>query len=204
MPSRTTPTDAARGLTGLHRRALLALPALAWLGADARASEAGWAALAGGGHAALMRHARTDPGTGDPPGFRLEECATQRNLDAGGRRQAERLGEAFRRRGVRVGRVLSSQWCRCLDTGRLMGLGPVEAAPAALNSFFGRGEAGTSTAALRALLAGLPREGPVAVLITHQVNVTGLTGVFPAMGEIAVLRLDPAAGFPVAARIAAD
>lgn len=188
----------------LDRRTFLALPALVTLAPAARAADEAWAALARGGHAALMRHAETVPGTGDPPGFRLEDCGTQRNLSEAGRRQAARLGEAFRARGVRVGRVLSSQWCRCLDTGTMMGLGPVEAAPAALNSFFaGQGSAQAATAALRALLAGLPREGPIAVLVTHQVNVTALTGVFPAMGETLVLRLDGEGRFPVVGRIPA-
>ncbi|KAA2235817.1 histidine phosphatase family protein [Salinarimonas soli] len=169
----------------------------------ARAADEAWAALARGGHAALMRHAQTVPGTGDPPGFRLEDCSTQRNLSEAGRAAAARLGGAYRERGVRVARVLSSQWCRCLDTGTALGLARVEAAPEALNSFFdARGEAQRSTAALRALLSALPAEGTVAVLVTHQVNITALTGIFPAMGETLVLRLDAAQGFPVAGRIA--
>jgi phosphohistidine phosphatase SixA len=187
----------------LDRRSVLALPALLWPAARALAADEAWALLRGGGHAALMRHAQTTPGTGDPPGFRLEDCATQRNLSEAGRAQARRLGAAFRERGVRVSRVLSSQWCRCLDTATAMDLGPVEPAPAALNSFFaGQGDRERATAALRALLADLPRGGPVAVLVTHQVNVTALTGVFPAMGETLVLRLD-GERFPVAGRIEA-
>jgi phosphohistidine phosphatase SixA len=187
----------------LDRRSLLALPLLATLAPRARADDVAWAALARGGHVALMRHALTVPGTGDPPGFRLEDCATQRNLSDEGRRQAARLGAAFRARNVRVSRVLSSQWCRCLDTAAAMGLGPVETAPAALNSFFaGQGDREAATAALRALLASLPPDGPAAVLVTHQVNVTALTGVFPAMGETLVVRLD-GERFPVAGRIPA-
>jgi phosphohistidine phosphatase SixA len=182
----------------------LALSGVGAFGRAAHASDEAWAALARGGHAALMRHARTVPGTGDPPGFRLGDCATQRNLDEAGRRSSARLGAAYRERGVRVGRVLSSEWCRCVDTGTAMGLGPVETAPAALNSFFaGQGDSDAATAALRALLASLPREGPVAVLVTHQVNITALTRVSPAMGETLVLRLDPDASFPIVGRIAA-
>ncbi len=188
----------------LDRRAVLALPLIALASSRARAAEEAWAALAGGGHAALLRHARTDPGIGDPPGFRLDDCATQRNLSPEGRAQAARLGEAFRSRGVPVGRVLSSAWCRCRDTASVMGLSPVEIAPAALNSFFGgQGEERAATAALRALLAGLKREGPVAVLVTHQVNMTALTGLGPAMGETLVLRLDREGRFPVVGRIPA-
>jgi hypothetical protein len=90
-------------------------------------SGGGWPVLVEGGHVALIRHGNAPPGYGgDPPGFKIDDCKTQRNLDELGRRQARALGEAFRSRGVRVGRVLSSPWCRCLETARLMAVGPVE------------------------------------------------------------------------------
>jgi broad specificity phosphatase PhoE len=87
-----------------------------------------WAALAQGGKVILLRHSLA-PGIeqgreGDPPGFRLDDCATQRNLSAAGRQQAIALGNALRAHRVQVTRVLSSPWCRCLDTARLMNLGP--------------------------------------------------------------------------------
>ncbi len=96
-----------------------------------------WALLAKPGHVALMRHADA-PGTGDPAGFRIGDCATQRNLGERGREQARRLGEEFRRRAIPVSLVLTSRWCRARDTAALMALGPIEDEPTALNSFFGR------------------------------------------------------------------
>ena len=78
-----------------------------------------WDALRGGGLVMLIRHAATEPGLGDPPGFRVEDCATQRNLSEAGRAEARLIGAAFRHRGIPVHRVLSSRWCRCLETGRL-------------------------------------------------------------------------------------
>jgi phosphohistidine phosphatase SixA len=154
----------------------------------ARADEALWAALAEGGHVALMRHALA-PGTGDPESFRLDDCGTQRNLDQTGREQARRIGQAFRERGVIVGQVLSSQWCRCLETAKFLALGEVYPFPP-LNSFFGdREHAPKQTAVVRALLANTDPEGPSLVLVTHQVNITALTGIFPRSGEIVVLRL---------------
>src|SRR5206468_7423164 len=92
----------------------------------AAASDEAWAALAKGGHVALMRHGNAPPGYGDPPGFKIDDCQTQRNLDERGREQARALGEAFRQHGVRVDRILSSPWCRCLETARLLAVGPVE------------------------------------------------------------------------------
>ena len=175
---------------------------LSLLPATGSAQDAGrlWSALAGGGHIALMRHALA-PGTGDPDDFRIDDCATQRNLNGEGRAQARRIGEAFRRNGVDVDRVLSSQWCRCLETAELLTVGDVEAFPA-LNSFFrAREREAGQTGAVRDLLAELPLNGASLVMVTHQVNITALTGVFPRSGEIVVLKLDGAGGFEVAGRL---
>ena len=54
-----------------------------------------WAALRDGGHVALMRHAPA-PGIGDPAGFVLGDCSTQRNLSPAGREQAVATGERMR------------------------------------------------------------------------------------------------------------
>jgi broad specificity phosphatase PhoE len=146
------------------------------------------AALREGGCVLLLRHARTEPGVGDPPGFRLDDCATQRNLSADGRAQAERLGAALREAGIAIGPVRSSRWCRCLDTARLA-FGHVEPWPV-LDSFFAdRSGADAQTVALRrwALAFRGPRN---AALVTHQVNVSALLGGWIDTGETIVLRPD--------------
>src|SRR2546430_12004916 len=80
------------------------------------ASDEAWAALAKGGHVALVRHGNAPPGYGgDPPVFKIDDCATQRNMDERGRAQARAVGEAFRQHGVIVDKILSSPWCRCLE-----------------------------------------------------------------------------------------
>jgi phosphohistidine phosphatase SixA len=158
------------------------------------------AALRQGGHALLIRHAQTEPGVGDPPGMRLDDCRTQRNLSAAGREQARGIGEALRARGIPVAEVRSSQWCRCLDTARLAfaGHAPVRAWPA-LNSFFDdRSAEPASTRELRAAVASTSSTANV-VWVTHQVNITALTGVVPAPGEIVIVRAGPA-GAAVAGR----
>lgn len=144
------------------------------------------AALRAGGCVILLRHARTDPGVGDPPGFRLEACGTQRNLSEAGRAQAESIGAALRDARVPVDTVRSSRWCRCLDTARLA-FGRVEPWPP-LDSFFeGRASEPAQTAAVRAWALAVTGSGN-AVAVTHQVNATALTGEFLAMGEALVLR----------------
>lgn len=129
----------------------------------------------------LLRHALA-PGTGDPPGFRVDDCTTQRNLSEAGRQQARAMGQAFRQRGVRVDRVLSSQWCRCLETAELMDVGMVEPFTP-LNSFFrDRRTADSQTADVEAFLRQQPSQG-VVVMVTHQVNITALTGIVPPSGQ---------------------
>lgn len=133
------------------------------------------------GEVLLLRHARTEPGVGDPPGFRLGECRTQRQLSEDGRAQARRLGERLRREGWIPQRVRSSRWCRCGDTAR-EAFGQVEDWPA-LDSFFeNRASEPAQTAELRRTLATLPAQRRE-VWVTHMVNIAALTGETVAMGE---------------------
>src|SRR3954462_5403884 len=157
------------------------------------ASEVAWRALREGGMVALLRHAQA-PGTGDPPGFRLGDCSTQRNLSSEGREQARRIDAQFTANHIPIERVLSSEWCRCLETARLAFGDRVEPFPA-LNSFFSKQDVeGAQTRAVRALVEGLRAHAGVLVLVTHQLNSTSLTGLFPADGEILVLRPRATAG----------
>ena len=185
---------------------VLTLPLLAQA-ADTTGDTELWEALAEGGHVALMRHALA-PGTGDPAEFTLGDCATQRNLSARGREQARRIGQAFRDHGVPVGAVLSSEWCRCLDTAAELDLGPVKPFPA-LNSFFrDRSRGPQQTQELRQFIAQWAETDEAAdgvvVMVTHQVNVTALTDVYPSSGEIVVLRPEPGGGFAVLGTLLVD
>lgn len=147
------------------------------------------AELAKPGRVLLLRHAIA-PGVGDPENFRLRDCSTQRNLDGAGRQQAARLGKRIAGLGLRDVKVYAGQWCRTLETARLLGLGPVTELPA-LNSFFARPDQREGNLdGVRKFLARLPADGPLVILVTHQVTVTGLTGIYPASGGGAVLQLD--------------
>jgi len=169
---------------------LLVLALLLWSPAPGQADmeTAVWAALKNGDHVALLRHASA-PGTDDPPGFRLDDCSTQRNLSEAGREQARSIGARFREHGIENVVIYSSQWCRCLETAKLLDLGKVNRFPG-LNSFFRDGSREALQAAeVRALINKRPK-GTSLVLVTHQVNITALSGVFPQSGEIVVLRPD--------------
>ncbi|KQP47647.1 histidine phosphatase family protein [Pseudorhodoferax sp. Leaf274] len=185
----------------MHRRhltaAAIALACTVALPALAQAPP--WPALGPDG-IVLFRHADA-PGTGDPPQFRLGDCGTQRNLGERGRVQAQELGARFRARNIAVGQVLVSQWCRTRDTAELAFPGRMQEAPA-FNSFFNEDAAQSArqTEAARAVLAGWRGPG-VLVVVTHQVNITALTGIFPASGEGIVVRSLPARGLEVVGRL---
>ncbi|WMC12113.1 histidine phosphatase family protein [Oceanimonas pelagia] len=161
---------------------LLLLPT----GVQASDAEA-WLALKEGRAMLLMRHANA-PGAGDPPGFVLERCDTQRNLDARGRAQAEAWGERLRSHGIGEARIYSSQFCRALDTARLLGVGEVVPTPELNSFFYRRSRRSEQTQALRQFVAGLEPGLPV-VLVSHQINITALTSRFPASGEALILAL---------------
>lgn len=136
------------------------------------------------GVVALMRHALA-PGTGDPAGFELGECSTQRNLDDQGRAQARRTGQMLRDAGVTFDHVWTSQWCRARDTAELLDMGEVVEKPP-LNSFFaGRGDRAHQTAETRRLIEALPESARL-LIVSHQVNITALTGTSVRSGEIIV------------------
>jgi phosphohistidine phosphatase SixA len=181
--------SSARGRRRFERAVLgaLALAVIAAPGAAADDSEGAWAALVGGGHVALIRHGNAPPGYGgDPPGFKIDDCTTQRNLDDLGREQARALGVAFRAHGVRVDRVLSSPWCRCLDTARLMAVGAVEASWALVPDV-PSGAARVRLGELKALVSAWRGPGTL-VLVTHAFTVRALLGFLPIQGETVVLR----------------
>ena len=169
----------------------------------ARAQAPGfWTLLREGGCVVLMRHAQTEPGVGDPPNFTLGQCSTQRNLSEAGRQQARRVGAAFTRERVKLDQVRSSAWCRCVDTA-LLAFGQ-NTVWTPLNSFFGSsGGPDQSNDVLRDVQGWMaPRN---LMLVTHQVNVTALTGEYLAMGEVLVTRPGPApvAGEPGRLRVLA-
>lgn len=167
----------------------LALGGAGWLSpaqAQSTKESAAFAALlAKGGCAVLIRHAQTEPGIGDPPGFRLDQCSSQRQLSISGRETARRMGQWFKSRKFSPQEVRSSQWCRCKDTAELA-FGRFNEWPALNSSFGDSSTQPAQTLELRERLRQI-RSGGFEVWVTHQVNMTHLTDEYPSMGEAFVV-----------------
>jgi phosphohistidine phosphatase SixA len=146
-----------------------------------------WKALRAGGHVALMRHADAPGGVGDPPGFRVDDCATQRNLSDKGRADSEKIGARLKREGIAFEKILSSPWCRCIDTARLLNLGTVETEATFGNVVVLKDQRQTLTTGARALIARWTAGGNLLV-VTHGANIQALTGTWLASGEIVVVK----------------
>jgi phosphohistidine phosphatase SixA len=148
--------------------------------------------LTDGQHVLLMRHADA-PGVGDPPGYKLDQCSTQRNLGEVGRRQAVLIGQWLTAQGVRTPKIFSSVWCRCTETARLLALGAVSIEPS-LNSFFDdMALAQPQTTALQAFVAAGLKAHPKQplILVTHHVNIEAFTGRVVAVGDMVLVRVKP-------------
>jgi phosphohistidine phosphatase SixA len=168
----------------------------------ARAQDDAWALLQRPGHVVFMRHSDA-PGYGDPAGYRLDDCGTQRNLSEAGRAHARSAGEAFRARGVAFDRVLTSPWCRCKETARLAIGSEAEVFPP-LSNLVGRSEhREPQVKALKAYLAGLGPNTRV-LFVTHGIVINALLGVSPASGEMVIARVGRGGEPAVAGRLTVD
>ena len=121
---------------------------------------------------------------GEPAKFKIDDCSTQRNLDSFGRKQATIIGEKFSATGIKFGAIYSSQWCRCLETARLLDLGEVFP-DASLNSGFkGLFNMEENLSKLRNNLATLRNNEILILMITHQGIISGITGVRVKSGGV--------------------
>jgi broad specificity phosphatase PhoE len=187
-----------------HPLSLLALvmAAVLVIAGDATADPRVWTLLEGGGQVVLIRHAITTPGTGDPAGMRLDDCASQRNLTDAGRQHARRIGEAFRARRIPIDRVLTSPWCRCVETARLA-FGTAEPSPP-LGNLFGRAEVREEHVRQMRVIAGERRTGGNLVLVSHGSTISALTDVYLGTGEAVVVTPQGNGRFTVAGRLAVE
>ena len=145
-----------------------------------------WAEAKEGDKIILIRHALA-PGGGDPPGFKIDDCKTQRNLDKAGVEQSKAIGKLFKKNKIPVDKVLSSQWCRCKDTAKYAFKNYFEFS--ALNSTFQSSFAKNEPKQLKQLRTFINNwdgDGGNLVLITHYSIITAITDAVPSSGEIVI------------------
>jgi len=153
----------------------------------AQATEAGWAMLREGGHVVLLRHAMA-PGIGDPAHFDVEKCNTQRNLSEAGRQQARKIGALLAARAAPVDRVLSSRWCRTLDTARLA-FGADDAEPFAPLDPLTQ-DSPDKDAMVKKVIAEIENWSASGnlVMVTHGETIAALTGESSRDGEALIVQ----------------
>jgi phosphohistidine phosphatase SixA len=147
--------------------------------------------LSDGQHVLLMRHADA-PGFGDPAGYQLDQCSTQRNLGEYGKKQAALIGVWLKQQGITSANVMSSPWCRCIDTAKLLNLGKVQLAPA-LGSFFDNMSLEKQqTKELEKLVQSTLKNNnktPL-ILVTHHVNIQAYTGKVVGVGDMVLVKVN--------------
>ena len=147
--------------------------------------------LQDGQHVLLMRHADA-PGFGDPAGYVVAQCSTQRNLGDYGKRQAKAIGIWLANQGIQKAEVFSSPWCRCLDTANLLNKGPVKIEPS-LGSFFDdMSLEKKQTKALEAFIKNeLAKQSKMPlILVTHHVNIQSYSGKVVGVGDMVLVRVN--------------
>jgi phosphohistidine phosphatase SixA len=150
------------------------------------ASEQAWNLAEEGDKIILIRHSLA-PGGGDPSGFKIDDCDTQRNLSRKGINQSKKIGKLFKKNKVPVDLVLSSQWCRCKDTAKYAFRNFKEFTP--LNSTFQSPYNKNEPKQLKELYNFVKKwdgKGKNLVLVTHYSIITAVTNAVPSSGEIVI------------------
>ena len=165
---------------------LLKVLILSLFSIHSHSSEQNWKSIQEGNKIILIRHSLA-PGGGDPTGFKIDDCKTQRNLNRAGINQSKKIGKLFKKNKVPIDQVLSSQWCRCKDTAKYAFKSYKEFT--ALNSTFQSPYNKNEPKQLKELYNFVKKwdgDGKNLVLVTHYSIITAITNVVPSSGEIII------------------
>ena len=150
-------------------------------------ADSNWSFAKEGNKVILIRHSIA-PGGGDPEGFKINDCKTQRNLNQAGIEQSKRIGNLFKDKNIPIDQVLSSQWCRCKDTAKyaFQNFQEFSALNSTFQSPFDKNEPKQVTEIIN-LIKNWNGKGKNLVLITHYSIITSLTSAVPSSGEIVII-----------------
>lgn len=138
----------------------------------------------------MMRHADA-PGYSDPSGFNVKDCSSQRNLGDVGKRQAHDIGQWLKSQGINDARILSSPWCRCIDTATLLNLGKVNLENSLSSFFENRANEKQQTLLLQKKIQEelFTKNNKPLILVTHQVNIQAFTGEGVSSGQMVLVQV---------------
>jgi len=156
--------------------------------------EKSWNLLREGGKIIMIRHSLADQlpdGTpisgGDADGFTLDSCEKQRVLGKTGINQSIRMGEEFRKRKIKIHKVLSSVWCRCQSTAGYA-FGQYELASFLDSTFqypYSKNEK-KQFKELKEYVKNFNEKKTNLVMVTHYTAITGVTTASPGQGTIVI------------------
>ena len=152
-----------------------------------QAKENSWKPAQDGNKIIMIRHALA-PGRGDPKGFKINDCSTQRNLDETGVNQSKNIGKLFKEKKIKIDQVLSSQWCRCKDTAKYAFKNYKEFS--ALNSTFSAPYDKNEKKQINELKNFVKKwngKGGNLILVTHYVVILAMTGQASSSGELIIV-----------------
>ena len=159
-------------------------------------------ALQSGGQVIYFRHAETDQSQSDSNRLNLANCATQRNLSDKGRGQARAINEAFSALGINVSKVLSSPYCRCVETAKLAFGHVTIVQDLEFAIAKNEPEAKRLGAVLRKLLETPPLSGTNNIVVAHSANLKEAAGIWPQPEGVAyIFQPQQNGGFTVVARV---
>ncbi len=160
-----------------------------------------WGLLKKGGYIILMRNSAVDEGLGDPKGYKVEDCASQLNLNDKGRTEEKKIGEEFKKRKIPIRQVLTSQFCRTKETAALA-FGKADVWEP-LNSFYDKPmRKSEQTRLLHQRMENPPKDGNL-VLVTHGYNITSATGLNPDPGDMLIIEPAFKVGYRVVGELSA-
>ena len=131
------------------------------------------------GNVIFLRHTLA-PGfdaKGEPDKFNIDDCSTQRNLNSVGINQAIELGNIISDSGLIFQKIYSSQWCRCLETAKLLKLGKVFPEVSLNSGFRGIYKKDISLEILSKLLDELKNKDGLFLMVTHYGTISAVTGI---------------------------
>src|SRR6476619_7310616 len=160
-----------------------------------------WALLRKPGHVVLLRHSNAPGSQTESNDMNFKDCSIQRNLDADGKAQAARIGDAFRKHGIAKLQLIASQYCRAIETAKLTRLGPVSES-LVLNLVYIAHLVAKSAASKKSveLIRKIP-PNRLTMLVTHIGNIQAIAATSLEPGEMVVVHLDKSGAVVVDGKI---